>query len=47
MRYFVAAGAGAAALLSVAHALPPIEAYGELPEITSVAIAPDGSITPT
>ncbi len=42
MRYFVAAGAGAAALLSVAHALPPIEAYGELPEITSVAIAPDG-----
>lgn len=29
-------------LQSGAHALPPIEAYGELPELRSVALAPDG-----
>jgi acetyl esterase/lipase len=42
MQYSVFGGVAAAALFSVAHGLPPIEAYGELPEISSVAIAPDG-----
>lgn len=42
MKYAVA-GVAAVFLLGVGHAAPPIEAYGELPEIRSAAISPDGA----
>ncbi|MFZ5617029.1 MAG: alpha/beta hydrolase family protein [Pseudomonadota bacterium] len=42
MKYIAAAGMSLA-LTAVASAAPPIEAYGELPEISAVAISPDGT----
>lgn len=42
MHYASCALAAAALLSSAAHALPPIEAYGNLPDIRGVALSPDG-----
>lgn len=42
MHYASCALAAAALLSSAAHALPPIETYGNLPDIRGVALSPDG-----
>lgn len=42
MHYASYALAAAALLSSAAHALPPIETYGNLPDIRGVALSPDG-----
>ncbi len=41
--FIIAAAAALTACVSAAYAVPPIEAYGELPEIRELDISPDGS----
>lgn len=42
MQHLLFFASAAALLTGTAHALPPIEAYGGLPEVRSVALSPDG-----